>query len=130
MLTDADVGCGSVRFAKGVRRLPQRGHGHIDVLCHAAYAGSLYERTTDKVVTAGSAAAGAIDVLENGLVGRGVGMSSSTAPLLALVATCHVRGRACHDSDIRARSNNPGCVRALCTSLTFGSLATAGWQPT
>ncbi len=72
MLTD--VGSGSVGFAKDYVGVDyhNEGHSHIDALCHVAYARSLYGGTPDAVVTARGAAAGAIDLLENGLVGRGV----------------------------------------------------------
>jgi kynurenine formamidase len=48
------------------------GHTHIDALCHVEYGGSLYNGVTAQSVTAEGARADAIDVLETGLVGRGV----------------------------------------------------------
>jgi hypothetical protein len=48
------------------------GHTHIDALCHVEYDGSLYNGVDARAVTTEGAEADAIDVLENGLVGRGV----------------------------------------------------------
>jgi kynurenine formamidase len=48
------------------------GHTHIDALCHVEYGGSLYNGVSARSVTAQGAGANAIDVLETGLVGRGV----------------------------------------------------------
>jgi kynurenine formamidase len=48
------------------------GHTHIDALCHVEYGGSLYNGVPAQSVTAEGARADAIDVLETGLVGRGV----------------------------------------------------------
>jgi kynurenine formamidase len=74
MLTDVDIGSGSVRFAKDYVGVDfhNEGHSHIDALCHVAYDGLLYGGTPDAVVTSRGAAAGAIDLLHDGLVGRGV----------------------------------------------------------
>jgi kynurenine formamidase len=47
-------------------------HSHIDALCHVAYAGRLYNGIPADVVSAEGAAAESIEVLANGLVGRGV----------------------------------------------------------
>jgi kynurenine formamidase len=48
------------------------GHSHIDAFCHVAYEGSLYNGTPADTLTARGATADSIEVLENGLVGRGV----------------------------------------------------------
>ena len=74
MLTDVDIGSGSVRFAKDYVGVDfhNEGHSHIDALCHVAYDGLLYGGTPDAAVTSQGAAAGAIDLLHDGLVGRGV----------------------------------------------------------
>jgi kynurenine formamidase len=63
MLTDADIGSGSVRFAKDYVGVDYHndGHTHIDAFCHVAYDGSFFDGQ-----------AGAIDILKDGLVGRGV----------------------------------------------------------
>src|SRR5918995_168856 len=47
MLTDVDIGSGSVRFAKDYVGLDyhNEGHSHIDALCHVAYDGMLYGGT-------------------------------------------------------------------------------------
>ena len=74
MLSDADIGLGSLRFAKDYVGVDYHndGHSHIDALCHVAYRGALYNGRPQGAVTADGARAQAIDVLENGLVGRGV----------------------------------------------------------
>lgn len=63
MLTDVDIGSGSVRFAKDYVGADYHndGHTHIDAFCHVAFEGSFFDGQ-----------AGAIDVLRDGLVGRGV----------------------------------------------------------
>ena len=48
------------------------GHTHIDALCHVAYEGSLYNGVPADAITARGATAASIEVLANGLVGRGV----------------------------------------------------------
>jgi kynurenine formamidase len=63
MLTDVDIGSGSVRFAKDYVGVDYHndGHTHIDAFCHVAFDGSFFDGQ-----------AGAIDILKDGLVGRGV----------------------------------------------------------
>ena len=63
MLTDVDIGSGSVRFAKDYVGADYHndGHTHIDAFCHVAFDGSFFDGK-----------AGAIDILKDGLVGRGV----------------------------------------------------------
>jgi kynurenine formamidase len=63
MLTDVDIGSGSVRFAKDYVGVDYHndGHTHIDAFCHVAFDGSFFDGRT-----------GAIDLLKDGLVGRGV----------------------------------------------------------
>jgi kynurenine formamidase len=48
------------------------GHSHVDAYCHVAYRGLLYGGKPASLVTADGAWAGAIALLEDGLVGRGV----------------------------------------------------------
>ncbi len=48
------------------------GHTHIDALCHVDYQRLLYNAQRDDTVTADGATVDAIDVLKDGLVGRGV----------------------------------------------------------
>jgi kynurenine formamidase len=71
---DADVGLGSIGFAKDFVGVDYHsdGHSHIDALCHVAYEGRLYNGVAAGSVTAAGASAEAIDVLKDGLVGRGV----------------------------------------------------------
>jgi len=74
MLTDEDIGSGSVRFAKDYVGLDyhNEGHTHIDAFCHVAFEGSLFDGKPAASVTADGAGAGAIGILKDGLVGRGV----------------------------------------------------------
>jgi kynurenine formamidase len=48
------------------------GHTHIDALCHVAYHGSLYNGKPETAVDERGAQADSIEVLKDGLVGRGV----------------------------------------------------------
>ncbi|MBV9336655.1 MAG: cyclase family protein [Solirubrobacterales bacterium] len=48
------------------------GHTHIDALSHVAYGGSLYNGKPEAAVTEGGAHIDSIQVLKDGLVGRGV----------------------------------------------------------
>jgi kynurenine formamidase len=74
MLTNEDIGSGTVRFAKDYVGLDYHndGHSHIDALCHVAYDGRIYDGKPSDSITADGAEAGAISLLEDGLVGRGV----------------------------------------------------------
>ena len=74
MLSDTDIGSGSLRFAKDYVGLDYHndGHSHIDALCHVAYEGSLYDGRPQEAMTAEGAGVEAIEVLKDGLVGRGV----------------------------------------------------------
>ncbi len=71
---DADVGLGAIGFAKDYVGVDYHsdGHTHIDALCHVAYEGRLYNGVAAGSVTADGAAADAIDLVKDGLVGRGV----------------------------------------------------------
>jgi kynurenine formamidase len=74
MLTDTDIGSGSLRFTKDYVGVDYHndGHTHIDALCHVAYQGAIYNGQPQGTVTEDGAAVDAIDVLADGLVGRGV----------------------------------------------------------
>jgi kynurenine formamidase len=74
MLPDVDIGSGSVRFAKDYIGVDfhNEGHTHIDALSHVAYEGALYDGYPDEMVTSRGAGADAIDVVKDGLIGRGV----------------------------------------------------------
>jgi kynurenine formamidase len=74
MLTDVDIGSGSVRFAKDYVGVDYHndGHSHIDAFSHVAYEGRLYGGISEKSVTSDGAGTGSIEVLKDGLVGRGV----------------------------------------------------------
>jgi kynurenine formamidase len=74
MLTDHDIGSGSVRFAKDYVGLDYHndGHSHIDAFSHVAYEGLFYNGMPEGSVTERGAESGTIDVLRDGLVGRGV----------------------------------------------------------
>lgn len=74
MLTDVDIGSGSVRFAKDYVGVDYHndGHTHIDAFSHVAYDGRLYDGKSENSVTSEGAGVGSIEVLKDGLVGRGV----------------------------------------------------------
>jgi kynurenine formamidase len=74
LLTDVDIGSGSVRFAKDYVGVDYHndGHTHIDAFCHVAFDGSFFDGKPDRPVIGGRSQPGAIDVLKDGLVGRGV----------------------------------------------------------
>jgi kynurenine formamidase len=72
--TGASVGEQPVEFMKDYVGLDYHndGHTHIDALCHVAYEGRLYNDHPQAAVTSRGAAVNSIEVLEDGLVGRGV----------------------------------------------------------
>jgi kynurenine formamidase len=77
MTTTRDEGddqAGKLEFAKDFVGADYHhdGHTHIDALCHVIYEGSLYNGIPAGAVTGESGAADSIEVLANGLVGRGV----------------------------------------------------------
>jgi kynurenine formamidase len=74
MLTDVDIGSGSVRFAKDYvgADYHNEGHSHIDAFSHVAFDGRLFDGKPERSVTSQGAEAGDIEVLKNGLVGRAV----------------------------------------------------------
>ena len=74
MLPDVDIGSGSLRFAKDYVGIDyhNEGHSHIDAFCHVAFDGFLFDGKPEQSVTELGAQAGAIDVLKDGLVSRGV----------------------------------------------------------
>lgn len=74
MLSDTDIGSGSLRFAKDYVGVDYHndGHSHIDALCHVAYRGSLYNARSEGSVTSQGATINTIGVLKDGLIGRGV----------------------------------------------------------
>jgi kynurenine formamidase len=74
MLADEDIGLGAVHFAKDYVGVDYHnpGHSHIDALCHVAYRGSIYGGETSESITSEGAQTGTIELLKDGLVGRGV----------------------------------------------------------
>jgi kynurenine formamidase len=74
MLGDVDIGSGTLRFAKDYVGVDYHNdsHSHIDALCHVAFDGSLYNGRPSGSVTAQGAGVETIEVLKDGLVGRGV----------------------------------------------------------
>jgi kynurenine formamidase len=69
-----DIGSGSLHFLKDYVGVDYHndGHTHIDALCHIAYDGLLYNGKPEEAVGEHGALVDTIDVLKNGLVGRGV----------------------------------------------------------
>jgi kynurenine formamidase len=74
MLPDVDIGSGTVRFAKDYVGVDYHndGHSHIDAFSHVAFDGCFYDGQPDTSVTAGGAESGTVEILKDGLVGRGV----------------------------------------------------------
>jgi kynurenine formamidase len=74
MLTDVDIGSGSVRFAKDYIGVDYHndGHSHIDAFSHVAFDGWFFDGKPERSVTLDGAQTGAIDILKDGLVGRAV----------------------------------------------------------
>jgi kynurenine formamidase len=74
MLPDEDTGSGALRFAKDYIGLDyhNEGHTHIDAFSHIAFDGRLYDGVSAAAVTEQGAGFGVIDVLKDGLIGRGV----------------------------------------------------------
>jgi kynurenine formamidase len=70
----ADIGSGSLHFLKDYVGVDYHndGHTHIDALCHIAYDGLLYNDRREDTVTSKGAPVDAINVLKDGLIGRGV----------------------------------------------------------
>lgn len=76
-MTDAGVGderSGSLHFITDYIGADYHsdGHTHIDALCHIAYEGSMYNGRPASSVTAKGATVNTIEVLKDGLIGRGV----------------------------------------------------------
>jgi len=71
---EADVGLGSIGFAKDFIGADYHsdGHTHIDALCHVAYQGRLYNDIAAGSVTTEGAEAEGIELVKDGLIGRGV----------------------------------------------------------
>jgi kynurenine formamidase len=69
-----DIGSGSLHFLKDYVGVDYHndGHTHIDALCHIGYDGLLYNGKPEGAVTADGSPVDAIDVLRDGLIGRGV----------------------------------------------------------
>ncbi len=69
-----DIGSGSLHFLKDYVGVDYHndGHTHLDALCHIAYDGLLYNAKPEDSVTPEGAPVDAVDVLKDGLVGRGV----------------------------------------------------------
>src|SRR5919201_5310257 len=70
----AESGAAGERFIKDYVGVDYHNdtHSHLDALCHVAFDGRLYnDRSSDSVTDAG-ASTGAVEVLKDGLVGRGV----------------------------------------------------------
>ncbi len=74
MMPDVDIGSGSARFAKDYigGDYHNEGHSHVDAFSHVVFEGRLYGGHPDASVTSKGAESGAIDILEDGLIGRGV----------------------------------------------------------
>jgi kynurenine formamidase len=74
MLADVDIGSGTLRFAKDYVGVDYHNdtHSHLDALCHVSFEGALYNGRPSDSVTAEGGSVNTVEVLRNGLVGRGV----------------------------------------------------------
>jgi kynurenine formamidase len=74
LLPDVDVGSGTLRFTKDYIGADYHNdaHSHIDALCHVVLDGALYNGKPSASLTEKGATVNTIDVVKNGLVGRGV----------------------------------------------------------
>jgi kynurenine formamidase len=74
MLTDIDIGSGTLRFGKDYVGVDYHNdtHSHLDALCHVAFDGTLYNGRPSASITSEGATTNTVEVLKNGLVGRGV----------------------------------------------------------
>ncbi len=72
LLTDS--GSGPLRFGKDYVGVDYHNdtHSHLDAFCHVAFDGRLYNGRPSAAVTAAGAATDTVEVLKDGLVGRGV----------------------------------------------------------
>ena len=93
MLSDVDIGSGTLRFAKEYIGVDYHndGHSHIDALCHVAFDGALYNGKPSASVTSAGAAVEAIEVLRDGLVGPGRSARRAAAPRGALARARRAR---------------------------------------
>lgn len=71
---DDDNDLGPLGFAKDFIGVDYHsdGHTHIDALCHVAFEGSLYNGVAEAAVDGRGSSSEAIDLVKDGLVGRGV----------------------------------------------------------
>lgn len=74
LLPDVDVGSGTLRFAMDYIGADYHhdSHSHIDALCHVAFDGALYNGRPVDADKQEGATVNTIEVVKNGLVGRGV----------------------------------------------------------
>ena len=74
LLTDVDIGLGSLRFAKDYVGIDyhNEGHSHLDAFSHVAFDGLLFDGQPAESVTAHGALVGTVEILKDGLVGRAV----------------------------------------------------------
>ena len=73
-LGNEDIGSGTLGFAKDLIAVDYHyePHSHVDALCHVVLDGTLYNGRPSSSLTEEGATADAIEVLADGLVGRGV----------------------------------------------------------
>jgi kynurenine formamidase len=74
LMPDQDIGSGTLRFVKDYVGVDYHNdsHSHIDAFCHVAFDGALYNGRPADSVTIEGARVNSIEVLKDGLVGRGV----------------------------------------------------------
>ena len=74
MLPEDDAGSVAPQFTKDYIGVDYHndGHSHVDAFCHVAFDGFLFDGAPESSVTAEGAHSGTIELLKDGLVGRGV----------------------------------------------------------
>ncbi len=73
-LGDVPVGSSALRFATDYLGMNVHGdaHTHLDALCHVVFDGRLYDGISADTLTSAGASALGVDVVDRGVVGRGV----------------------------------------------------------
>jgi kynurenine formamidase len=74
LLTDVDIGSGSLRFAKDYIGSDYHNdtHSHLDALCHVAYEGKLFNGFAADAIGEHGSPACSVGVARDGIVGRGI----------------------------------------------------------
>ena len=124
-LPDGQIGSGALSFAKDYIGLDyhNEGHSHIDAFSHVAFDGLLFDGKPDQTVTELGAQVGAIDVLKDGLVGRGVLLDVPRARGVPWLEP----GEHVFREDLEAAEQDQGVRSAPATSCSCAPVMRAVW---